>query len=698
MTFLNPALLIGLLAAGIPVLIHFLNLRKLKRVEFSTLLFLKELQKQKIRRLKLKQWILLAVRVLIIIALVLAFSRPSVQNVSFAGVGSTAKTSAVIIIDNTFSMSLLDDKGSYFNRAKKAASEIIASLREGDEVAVIFVNEESTPEPVSTKDFTGAIDKIEKTGITGVSKTLNESVIKAANLLSETYNFNKELFILSDFQKSRLGNTKDFANLSELLDSRTKLFMMKFDEKKGSNLAVTNLEVKSAIFEKDKPVSVQVTIEDFTGGGSSNETVSLFVNGERTAQKSFNISGGVATVDLEGVIKSSGFVEITATIEEDDILPDNKRFAVVYVPEVIKAAMFFEKEEEILFLTSAIKAGEEKTKINLISASVNSVTNYNLSNYDLVIVSGTVDNTAGAVFKNYVENGGKLAWFPPTSGNITQANNFLNQLLLPQFKSVFGRISGTDEVARFSTLNLESPLLSGVFKSDKRGNPESPSINFGYEFSSGGRGAEIIRLTNNSTFLGEFTLGEGKVLVYSVPPVLQASDFPVKGIFVPLIFRTVLYLSGMSGNIDGIQAGERVTLSKGMFLSSNVRITGPEGFEEIKNLENNINLIFTKTLTNGIYSFSSAGVVQRKIPVNTNPEESDLQNMSNQDIEDYTKQSEIRSEIHEISPSSDYIAELERLRFGSEFWKPLIFIAIGLIILEMLLFRSSKKDVIKSDV
>ena len=48
MTFLNPLLLIGLVAAAIPIIIHLLNLRKLKIVEFSSLQFLKELQKTKI--------------------------------------------------------------------------------------------------------------------------------------------------------------------------------------------------------------------------------------------------------------------------------------------------------------------------------------------------------------------------------------------------------------------------------------------------------------------------------------------------------------------------------------------------------------------------------------------------------------------------------------------------------------------------
>lgn len=67
MIFLNPSILFGLLAATIPILIHILNLRKLQKVEFSTLSFLKELQKSKIRKIKIKQWLLLLLRTLIII-------------------------------------------------------------------------------------------------------------------------------------------------------------------------------------------------------------------------------------------------------------------------------------------------------------------------------------------------------------------------------------------------------------------------------------------------------------------------------------------------------------------------------------------------------------------------------------------------------------------------------------------------------
>jgi uncharacterized membrane protein len=108
MTFLNPAILIGLTAASIPVIIHLLNLRKLKKIEFSSLSFLKELQKNKIRRVKLKQLLLLALRVLIILLIVTAFARPTLEGVNIGGTTSAAKTTALFILDDSFSMSVVD--------------------------------------------------------------------------------------------------------------------------------------------------------------------------------------------------------------------------------------------------------------------------------------------------------------------------------------------------------------------------------------------------------------------------------------------------------------------------------------------------------------------------------------------------------------------------------------------------------------
>ena len=185
MTFLNPAILFGLFAASIPIVLHFLNLRKLKRVEFSTLVFLKELQKTKIRRIRLKQWLLLLLRIAIIIFFVSAFARPTVKNFSI-GNSSAAKTTAVIIIDNTFSMSVIAENGSYLNLAKRAAKNLLKNFQDGDEVAVIqagaLKNENSNP----TTNFKQVIKSIDETQISFPSNTLNEVLLKGAQIIYQS--------------------------------------------------------------------------------------------------------------------------------------------------------------------------------------------------------------------------------------------------------------------------------------------------------------------------------------------------------------------------------------------------------------------------------------------------------------------------------------------------------------------------------
>lgn len=104
MTFLNPFVLFGLAAASIPLILHLLNLRKLRTIEFSSLRFLKELQKTSMRRIRFRQILLLVLRTLLVIALVLAFSRPALRG-SFAGLGGAeAASTMVVMLDDSPSM------------------------------------------------------------------------------------------------------------------------------------------------------------------------------------------------------------------------------------------------------------------------------------------------------------------------------------------------------------------------------------------------------------------------------------------------------------------------------------------------------------------------------------------------------------------------------------------------------------------
>src|SRR5207237_10633887 len=101
--FLNPLFLFGLAAAAIPILIHLFTRRRPREVRFPSLEFLSEVNQSEIRRVRLKQWLLLLLRTLAVAVIALAMARPAVRG--SAGLRSGAATSVLALVDQSGSMS-----------------------------------------------------------------------------------------------------------------------------------------------------------------------------------------------------------------------------------------------------------------------------------------------------------------------------------------------------------------------------------------------------------------------------------------------------------------------------------------------------------------------------------------------------------------------------------------------------------------
>ncbi|MCZ6677578.1 MAG: BatA domain-containing protein, partial [Candidatus Poribacteria bacterium] len=140
MGFLNPVFLFGMLAAAVPLLIHLWSRRQAKTVDFSSLMFLLVAHRQNVRRIQLKNLLILILRMLIIILIALALARPLLKN-QFSFAGARAKTSAVIVLDNSYSMAYEGVQGQRFDKAKEMALEVAQSLRRGDSAAVILMSD-----------------------------------------------------------------------------------------------------------------------------------------------------------------------------------------------------------------------------------------------------------------------------------------------------------------------------------------------------------------------------------------------------------------------------------------------------------------------------------------------------------------------------------------------------------------------------
>jgi hypothetical protein len=464
MVFLNPAVLIGLLAASIPILIHLLNLRKLKKIEFSTLTFLKELQKNKIRKVKLKQWLLLVLRVLIILFLVFAFARPTLEGVAIGGTTSAAKTTAVFILDDTFSMSVVDQNGSYFNQAKQTIKNLLKNFQEGDEVGLILQSDNSTEDINLTSNFSEFERQFETINVSFASGIIHNSFIKAAEIIAASQNFNKEIYILSDFQSGRLVKDEVVSDLSLLLDKNTRIYAINYSGKNAFNLSIDKIEISTAIFEKEKPVRFQLTINNHSEQSVNNTVVSLFMNEERASQQSISLNPSeIKVIEIEAVVKATGFIKVSAELEDDDIEYDNRRFLSIYIPDRIPVLLSADQQSDLNFVNVALLTGNVSDNYKLDYKPANQLLSTRLDDYSVIFIIGESITSGFERIKNFVEQGGGVVVFPSSKINLDKFNNLLQNIGLPKAESHIGQPDKTDNPTLFQDTEFEHPLLKEYF-------------------------------------------------------------------------------------------------------------------------------------------------------------------------------------------------------------------------------------------
>ena len=137
MTFLSPSILWGLLAITIPIIIHLISLRHTRDAEFSSLRFIKSLKHETIQHLRIKQWLLVLLRMIAILCLILMFSRPLMTGALTGKLAGYVESIAVIVIDNSASMAVHTDDGTLLDRAKSSLPAILKGL-EGETTVELY--------------------------------------------------------------------------------------------------------------------------------------------------------------------------------------------------------------------------------------------------------------------------------------------------------------------------------------------------------------------------------------------------------------------------------------------------------------------------------------------------------------------------------------------------------------------------------
>jgi len=682
MTFLNPSFLYALPLALLPVIIHLFSWRKKIFIDFSTIRFLKQLEQKRIKTVKLKQIILLILRTLIITLIVLAFSRPAIKTLGFK---FHSKTTALLIVDNSFSTHARFEREPVFNIIKDKAREVLTSFSDGDELYIVPLcnkMENNRANPVYT--LNNAYDLLSDIRLSYDYGSFTDLLHNFTGILNESKNLNKEVYYISDLQKTGL---KD--NLPESEENvKRNLYFIDASPGNLDNSAVTDIVQENQILEKGKKIAIQVTIRNYSSSEKSDVFTSVFLGGERVAHQTVNIDPYSREIlHFKNILENSGFLENSIEIEDDALIEDNRRNFCLYVPENINILYIRDAPPNPDYLKLALQPESKAT--NLISITEHThaeITNTDFNEFDIVIYCGfpVLSEQETYRIKNFLDKGGCILLIPDNESDLSSYNQNLSNIFnIAKIVQTRGEKGKWENFLTLGKLDLTHPLFQGIFQEENT-SIDMPHFFFTLSFEKKQNEEKIMEFSNGAPFILESKTNNGSIILLATALDLQWTDLPLKGIFVPLINRLILYMAtAESQTKQNYTVGEEILFSTKKDYK-NLRIEKPDG-SLVKLMPvisgDNIFVRFNDTDEPGFYRLYSDKRLLYVFPFNNNNKESDLRKIEENELKEKFKSDNVIT----ASYADNVNKIISESRYGEELAKYLILTILLLLAAEMII-------------
>lgn len=546
MSFLSPIFLLALSAIGVPLIIHLLNLRRPERVRFSTLAFFEELQKTTIRKIKVKRYLLLLLRLLAIACLAMVLARPFLP----PGFGNSTNTQSpslnAVLIDNSISMSRIGEQGPLIEQAKKIIASIEQKAKESDRFILQVTNGE---EQYSTiLGHNQLLRKLDELKIQPSGNYAIERINDLYEILEEAPYENKRLFIISDGQLSQFSNQVE---LIEAPRSVTSTFIS-LEQVEVQNTVINGIESSTNMIGAGLPIQLSVNIENKADIPIANQFVSLEYKDVLVGQYSLSLpANSSGSFDFEITPSGDGISNGRILIEGDEFTLDNEYFFSIQVPEV-RNILWIKDKDQPQQLTSYTQivleaSNNNDSQLSYKEGAIEILGTNEISEFDAIIFDGveSIPEFAFTNLQDYVQSGKGLIFFPSEKGDIRNYNSFLSEFNLGSFDGIVGEYGSFKSISKGTSLLEEHPIFTGLFDKDETDllRITNPDIYYYYKLrtSSSPGGFTIFSLNNGDPLIREKKFGDGKIIVSSIGNDPGWSNFSVKPLYAPLYYRTLLY-------------------------------------------------------------------------------------------------------------------------------------------------------------
>jgi hypothetical protein len=730
---LNPLLAwLGVLAVGVPILIHLLNRRKFDRVVWAAMRFLRVSVEQNQRRIQIEDMLLLALRCLLVLLLGLALARPVIRSFGAGGWFGQSKVTAVVLIDNSYSMSSTDGAKSRFQLAQDAADQAVASLPTGSAVSVLFASDTipTGPIPEPTFDLNLARKVIKEAKPSDRATDLLPSVKKALETLtSQRQAGAREVYLITDTQA--LG-WKQFGEIRQSLESAKKdvhAHVVLVGAAETQNIGISDLRLLSGPAVVGYPLRFEVQLTNYGRSEMRDVRVKIRVDAEQPSDEgSIDVipAGASKSLLLFAKFKNDGGHSVTAEIDHDHLPADDTRTIAVRALSQVKILVVDGepgaggREAETFYLKNALlpvpRAEVEQyyNKVTVIPSQ--ELDAAKIDQYDAVFLANVTDFTETTLntFADYLKRGGGLVFFPGDNVQVAHYNNILSRkfnFLPATLGDIQGDASKDDQFVLLQDKNFEHPIArlwndpasSGTLNvhfyrtfdlkpaGDEKQGPEFTKAPDGTEI---GRPRTVLRFQDGRPAMMERTWGAGRVVLFASTADTAWNDLGARPhVFIPLVHRTLGAIVARQDDTLNVKVGDRFAWrADGKLLGKEALIVHPGAAandptaaepRRIGLAGNTPLLTYDDTAYAGAYQvkITAEEPIALTFAAQPDPDESRLDELADAQLADLTK----AADVTKWQSTQNLTDLLQKKRVGTELWKYLAFIALILATAETIL-------------
>lgn len=524
MQFLYPTFLFALAALAIPIIIHLFYFRRFKKVYFTNVRFLKEVKEETSARSKLRNLLILLMRLLAIAFLVFAFAQPFLPAKN-AAVKKGSKAVS-LFIDNSFSMKALSSDVPLIEKGKQRAREIVEAYPVDARFQVLTNDFEGRHQRLYSKDE--ALNLLEEIKISPAVKNLSSVLARQKQTLNSGDADNRIVYLLSDFQK----NITDLKNEA---DTTVEINLLPLQAVRENNVGIDSAWFEAPVQMLNQLNTLLVRVRNYTNEDAENIRLSMLYTGENKPVGTMNIPARSYVIDtINLTVLKPGWQNVTLNITDYPIQFDDKYFLSFLVAERINVLAI----NDLAGNPNLEAAFRGFGNYLLTNATSNQLDYSKMSGYQLIILNELTSISTGLAFElqQFVKNGGNLLVFPNKNATLASYRSFLSGFPADELERF-------DETAKKVTyINTDEFIFHDVYE-NKSANFNLPSTTGSFRLSGyQSRKAEpLLTFRDGAPYLSKYQVGQGNLYLCASPLNTDFNDLVRNGeIFVPLLYKTAI--------------------------------------------------------------------------------------------------------------------------------------------------------------